>query len=224
METTKKQKKSRSASATTEKIVRAYKESLLLNGKRPESVYKFCVDLGMKEEDFYSHFGSFEGLEKKIWKDFMDTTISRLNGDKTFHGFSTQEKVLALYYTLMEEFRKNRSFIVHQLEGYNKLEIVPAFIKDFKHSFEGFLVQILAGGQNAGEIARRPYLDKRYPQLFWVHFALLLFYWKSDDSPSFEQTDAYVEKSVRLVFDLIGTGVVDSAIDFAKFMIQSKLK
>jgi len=52
----------------------------------------------------------------------------------------------------------------------------------------------------------------------------LLVFWKEDESPGFEKTDAAVEKSVNLAFDLIGKGAVDSFIDFAKFLYQSKTK
>jgi hypothetical protein len=67
-------------------------------------------------------------------------------------------------------------------------------------------------------------LDKRYPQLFWIHMGFMLIFWKDDGSPGFESTDAAIEKSVNLAFDLIGKGAVDTAIDFAKFLYQNKMK
>ena len=62
---------------------------------------------------------------------------------------------------------------------------------------------------------------KRYG---YVDEFFLLLFWKDDESPGFEKTDAAVEKSVNLAFDLIGKGAVDSFIDFAKFLYQSKSK
>ena len=38
---------------SADKIQSAYIEYLLTNGKRPVSVYKFCLDLGIKEDEFY---------------------------------------------------------------------------------------------------------------------------------------------------------------------------
>lgn len=204
--------------------MKSYKESVLSTGKRPVSVFSFCLDSGIKEEEFYTHFGSFQGVERAIWKGIMSNTISRLTRDKAFGGFSAREKILALYFTLLEELTRERSYVVYQLDAASKLDIVPPFMRDFKESYEGFVGTIVSEGQEVGEIARRPYLDNRYPQLFWMHLVLLLQFWKNDDSPSFEKTDAYVEKSVRLAFDLIGKGALDSAVDFARFVIQSKLK
>ncbi len=227
MEKTKATKTSRvkgKSTGTEAKIKAAYIEYLLNHGKQPNSIYKFCFDLKLKEEDFYNHFGSFESIEKHIWKGFMDQVTSSLTADKTFDDFSAREKILAFYFTLAEVLKSNRSFALLQLMGHRKPEFVPIFLKEFKVAFEIFVSSILSDGKSKGEVAARPYLDKRYPQLFWVHLGFLLLYWKDDESPGFEQTDAFIEKSVNLAFDLIGKGAFDSAIDFVKFLYQSKVK
>lgn len=226
METTaKKTAGKRTSNKVDESAIRAaYIDHVLNHGNRPTSVFKFCTGLGVKEETFYNHFGSFEGLERSIWKSFITTTIERLKTDKAYSAFSVREKVLAYYYTFFEELKVNRSFILVQLEHHKKLEIVPGFLKDFRTSFEAHLESILNIGKTSGEVAKRPYLDKSYPQLFWVHMAFLLIYWKDDNSAGFENTDAAIEKSVNLAFDLIGKGAVDSMIDFTKFLYQTKVK
>lgn len=221
MEKTKKPR-AKSSTASPDKIKSAFVEYLLTNGTKPPSVYKFCLDLGIKEDEFYSSFGSFEGLEKSIWKGFADETIARLKSDQSFASFSTREKILAFYYTLFEILKGNRSFVLLELNSHRRLEVVPEFIKGFKASYENFIETLVNEGKSQGEIAARPLLDKRYPTLFWLHMGFLLIFWKEDESPDFEKTDAAIEKSVNLAFDLIGKGAVDSAIDFAKFMYQSK--
>jgi len=205
-----------------QRIQKAYREHLLTHGARPVSVYKFCLDAGFTEQEFYDHFGSFEGLERFIWKDFIDKTTGRLLADEAFTGFTAREKILAFYYTLLEELRAHRSFILLESHTLRRLELTPSFLKDFKTAFETFIEDILTQGKTSGEVATRPYLDKRYPQLFWLHLGLVLQFWKEDSSAGFEKTDAMIEKSVNLAFDLIGKGAVDSALDFAKFMYQSK--
>ena len=71
--------------------------------------------------------------------------------------------------------------------------------------------------------AARPKIDETYPKIFWLHLVILLQYWKNDDSEGFENTDAFVEKSVNLAFDLISKGALDTAIDFIKFLYQTKV-
>lgn len=224
METAKKTTRKSSPKAGADQVRAAYIEYVLVNGKRPPSVYKFCLDLGIKEDEFYSFAGSFDGLEKMIWKGYADTVISRLHQDDSFFTFSTREKILAFYYSLLELLKQNRSYVLFQLDHSNRPSLVPEYIKGFKESFETFFEGILMQGKGSGEVANRPVLDKRYPQLFWLHMGFIIMFWKNDDSPDFEKTDAAVEKSVNLAFDLIGKGAVDSAIDFAKFLYQNNMR
>lgn len=202
----------------------AYIDYLLQHGEQPPSVYKFTHDLGLKEEEFYNHFGSFDGLERFIWKGFVDRTIQRLKSDEAYSAFTIREKLLAFYYTFFEDLRVNRSFVLLQLERQPRLELVPEFLKDFKEAFETYVGSLLQEGKTKGEIANRPYMDKTYPQLFSMQMGFLLMFWKKDNSSAFEQTDAAIEKSVNLAFDLIGKGAVDTAFDFAKFLFQTKVK
>jgi AcrR family transcriptional regulator len=222
MEKTKKSSRKAEGSASSEKIEAAYKHMLLTEGKQPASVYKFCIDLGITESEFYSKYASFDALDSQLWKAFIDKTIQRLHRDKSFEAFSVREKILAFYYTLFEELKSNRSYVLFHLQPFKKIETTPVYLKEFKKSFEGFFEGILNQGKENGEVATRPYLDRRYPQLFWFHLGFILLFWKEDNSADFEKTDAAIEKSVALAFDLIGKGAIDTAIDFAKFIYQSK--
>ena len=224
METAKKTSRKSENKISAGKIQSSYTEYLLTNGKRPVSVYKFCLDVGITEDDFYQQFGSFDGLERQIWKGFIEDTVSRLSRDDSFKSFDSREKILAFYYSLFEKLRLHRSYILFQLENSRKPELVPQYIKSFKLDFETFLESILNEGKLKGDVANRPVLDKRYPQLFWLHMGFILLFWKDDNSPGFEKTDAAIEKSVNLAFDLIGKGAVDTAIDFAKFLYQNKTR
>ena len=226
METTKKPRAKRSGSANgtsgADKIRAAYVDHLLTHGKQPPSVYKFCIDLGIREEAFYSNFGSFEAIEKDIWTAFITKTVSRLQSDKAFATFNSRERILSLYYALLEELKNNRSFVLQQIGTFRKPELTPSYLKGFKEVFDEYVTSALDQGKSSGEVGTRPYLEKIYPQLFWMHLGFILLFWRDDDSAGFERTDAAVEKSVNLAFDLIGKGAIDSAFDFAKFLYQTR--
>jgi len=223
METAKKTSRKSANKSSADKIQSSYIEYLLTNGKRPVSVFKFCLDIGIKEDEFYQQIGSFAGLERQIWSGFIERTISRLNRDESFSTFNTREKILAFYYSLFEMLSHHRSYVLFQLENSRKPELVPEYLRSFKSTFESFFQSILNEGKAKGEIAKRPVIDARYPKLFWLHMGFMLFFWRDDSSPGFEKTDAAIEKSVNLAFDLIGKGAVDTAIDFAKFLYQNKI-
>jgi AcrR family transcriptional regulator len=213
--------KAKASSASADKITSAYRNYVLTEGKQPASVFKFCKDQGFKEAEFYQYFGSFEALEKAIWKNFVDDTRSKMVADASYSTFTTREKILTFYFMLAEALKTDRSFVLHQLKSWKKPGMVPAFLKGFKASFDEWINSVLNEGKASGEIAKRPYLDERYDVLFWLHLMFILQFWSHDESANFEKTDAAIEKSVNLAFDLIGKGVLDNALDFGKFLYQN---
>jgi AcrR family transcriptional regulator len=222
MESTKSSKKKTNKAIDDQAILEAYKHHLLKEGKQPASIYSFCAALDIKEEVFYDHFGSFDAIDKAIWKAFATSTLQKLNADAAFAEFSAREKLLTFYFALAEVLKSNRSYILLVTKHHKFPEFNPAYIKDFKTSFESFVEQIIGEGISREEVAKRPFVDKRYPNLFWIHMTFFLMFWKDDNSKGFEKTDAFVEKSINLAFDLIGKGAIDSAIDFLKFLYQAK--
>ena len=46
--------------------------------------------------------------------------------------------------------------------------------------------------------------------------------WTNDESEDFQVTDAAIEKSSALLFELMKSGPVDLLIDFLKFAYQNK--
>lgn len=224
MEQAKTTRKKSAKQVSPDLIVTQYKTYLLENGVHPTSVYKFCLDLGIKEEEFYNYFGSFEAIDRFIWKTFATSTIDRLISDESFGDFSSREKLLTFYFAFAEVLKTNRSYILLTLKVHTKPELLPDFLKDLKIAFAAFTEGIIQEGLQKNEIATRPFLDKRYAQLFWVHMNFFLLYWKADTSKGFESSDAFIEKSINLAFELIGKGALDTAVDFMKFLYQSKMK
>lgn len=221
MEKVKRSKKKQPTEPAAERITKAYREFLLREGKKPSSVVALCQVLGIAESDFYNHFGSLDAIEKSIWQQYIVTTRQRLEADETFATFSAREKILTFYFTLAETLKGERSFVLHQLSGWKQPGTMPSFLKGFKNAFDEWIKGVIASGVQSGEIAKRPYLDERYHLLFWLHLLFILQFWSHDESAGFEKTDAAIEKSVNLAFDLIGKGILDNAIDFGKFLYQT---
>lgn len=223
MEATKKSKTKKSTTEPNEiTLKKAYKDYVLTEGKRPASVYKFAKENGLSEVEFYKHFASFLALEKAIWNEYILSVRSRMESDEAYPQFSAREKILTFYFSLVELLKAERSFVVHQLHEVKNPTNTPVFLRDFKHSFEEWITGILNEGKGTGEIANRPFLDTRYDSLFWLHLHFILQFWSKDESTDFEKTDAAIEKSVTLAFDLIGKGALDNAIDFGKFLFQNR--
>lgn len=224
METVKSTRKKSGKQDIESLIVDSYKKYLLLEGKQPASIYKFCIDIQVEEQVFYNHFGSFEAIDRFIWKDFAHKTQATLTSDASFSDLTAREKLLTFYFALAEVLKSNRSYALVCMKNPLKPELVPDYLKDFKKVVDQFIQNVVQEGLSKNEIASRPFLDKRYPHVFWVHMSVFLLYWKNDTSKAFESTDVFIEKSITLAFELIGKGALDTALDLIKFLYQSKMK
>ena len=205
----------------SEKITAAYIDHLLLKGAKPASVYEFTSKLKIAEQDFYAHFSSFEGLEKSIWAGFIQSTLDTLSASEEYSSYPLKEKLLSFYYTFVEVLNKNRSFILQSADK------GPAMLRQntlskARSAFKDYVTGLMIEGTQSGEIVKRPYIVDKYPEALWLQLLFVLRFWIKDDSAGFEKTDAAIEKAVKVSFELMGPGVIDSLVDMAKFLYQNK--
>jgi hypothetical protein len=200
----------------------AFIEYVLENVKEPVSVFHFTKSLKLKEAEFYDCFPNFIALQKSIWKGFATETIDRLHGEAAYENYSGREKLLAFYFTLAEVLKNKKSYVDQSVAHFPKLNSHPPILDSFRTTFLEYVAKLLGESTETGEITNRPILSDRYSDLLWIHLLFILKYWTEDTSEAFEKTDAAIEKSVNLAFDLMGKSVVDSAFDFAKFLFEKK--
>ena len=199
-------------------ILEGFKNHVLEHGDLPKSVFKFAKDLKMKEEDFYTYFTSFEAIKSTILVDIFEETLADISKQGVFEGYSAREK-----FTWIEVLKKNRSYLLSLYESKAKSFVsLPKESAEFKEKFKAFANEIILEGKETEEIATRPVISDRYDEALWIQVGFVFRYWLDDRSPRFEKTDAAIEKSVNLGFDLMGKSALDSFLDFAKFMYQSK--
>jgi len=204
-------------------ILESFKNHVLEHGDLPKSVFKFAKDLKMKEEEFYTYFTSFESIKSTVLVDIFDETIAQIAIQGVFEEYSAREKFLSFLFTWIEELKKNRSYLLSLYESKAKsYGTFPKESAEFKEKFKAFANEIILEGKETEEIATRPVISDRYDEALWIQVGFVFRYWLDDRSPRFEKTDAAIEKSVNLGFDLMGKSALDSFLDFAKFMYQSK--
>lgn len=210
-------KKAASKTPDAEDLTRAYMDFLLDKGCPPSSVYSFCKEQGIAEKLFYAHFASFAALEGKLWSNMVEETRQTLEADEDYSAYPSRQKLAAFYYTFLELALNSRSYLLLRFPGV-QLVNPPVYIKKFQAAFEEFIKPLLEEAKDNKEIATRGKLNNAYPGLFFAQMLFIIDFWLKDESDAFERTDALVEKSVSLAFDLVGTQVIDSALDFVRFM------
>ncbi|MFD2585320.1 TetR family transcriptional regulator C-terminal domain-containing protein [Croceitalea marina] len=205
---------------TENKIIAFYMDYVLEHEMHPKSVYKFCKENKIKEDEFYGFFGSFEALQKGIWNKFHSNTIDLLNKNKEYGSFSNKDKMLTYFYTFFELLTLNRSYVLFSLDGKRQLLDKMGELKELRSHLKGFATELIEEG-NADKTLK---ITKQSPRIFsegaWVQFLFLLKFWIDDSSAGFEKTDLAIEKSVTTIFDLFDNTPLESIIDFGKFLYK----
>jgi len=221
--TTKKKAPAAKAKISKTAILNKYKEHVLTHDAEPRSVFTFAQELGISESAFYEHYSSFEAIQASVWEQFIDDTIAGIKKDQPYQEYSNRERLLAFYYTLIERLKQDRSFVKYTVEGKLKRpELHPAFLKSFKTQFLAYAESLIGEAYDDQEIVKRPLISNGYKDGMWLQLIFIVGFWLKDDSEAFEKTDAAIEKSVNLSFELMGSGPLDLMIDFGKFLFQNK--
>lgn len=203
-------------------IVKEYHKHVLMHGEEPASVFAFCEKLKIKEAEFYFHFNSFDQVAEAVWHSIFEEVISKLEENREYAELSSREKLLTFYYDFFESMKQYRSYALITLEdALSSMGRTPTGLGLLKQDFKNWVNELIADGMYKQEVASRSKLSDSYDSLFWFQFLFLLNFWKRDKSKGFEKTDAAIEKSVHLSFDLISKNVLDSAFDFGKFLFQN---
>jgi len=207
-----------------EAIKLAYLDYVLRKGQPPVSVYKLMHKLGSTEAEFYQYYATFAAIDREIWADFGREARARAAQEPVWEQYGAREKLLGFYYTLLEILKQNRSYALWSLRySLSKMPgMTPRILDDFRQGFEQFVADILRDGRRTEEVASRPMLQEKYPRAFWQQMLFVLGFFAKDDSLGFERTDAAIEKAVTLSFDLVGRNTLDSAVDFVRFLVQSR--
>ena len=205
-------------------IEKSYTRHLLKHNEEPTSVFLFMEELGEEEKVFYDHFNSFSSIKTEIWGDIASETLEKIKSEEVYLQYSVREKLLSFYFTLLELLKNQRSFVVYCFEQHKPKSpsLSPSFLRTFREQFEDFMNELINEGMDTNEVKNRPVIGDRYADIVWYQLLLLIRFWIKDESNGFEQTDVAVEKNVNLVMDLLGETVFDSALDFAKFLLQKK--
>jgi len=206
------------------KIFEAYSDQVLEYEKEPKSVFLFCKKNEIIESDFYQHFSSLEHVKKAIFVQFFDNAFSLICKEKNYEAQSPKEKLLSFYYTFFEVLLLNRSYVLFSLSATeNKMQRLMS-LKSLRHSFKEFTSTLIEQGNMHKQSRFTKHPEALFSEGAWVQLLFLLKFWIEDKSDGFEKTDMAIEKSVQTVFELFDNTLLDSIIDFGKFLWKENFK
>ena len=205
-------------SVTKESIQKGFQDYLLNEGKTPETVRQFTKYLKISDDNFYSVYGSLTGIESSIWIDYYSNTLKVLQKDPDFDSMSGREKHLSFLYTLLEIIKSDRSYILFRSDqGIHNP--VPRFISGTRKVITEAEIEWVTPPKFVPEKGQS-YAISGYKNMLWKHSLAMIYFWVKDDSPAAEDTDAFIEKSTRTLFDVGELPALESILDLGKFFLQ----
>ena len=208
---------------TREKIVSLYMNFRLENNDKPKSVYQFAKTNGFDETAFYTFFGTLESVEKEIFKIFLEKTKELIQKDPTYENYDMKSKMLSFYFTFFEMLSANRSYVVMSLKEHKSQLKNLMQLSSLKIVFKNYVTEIMTDEVRTQYEKLQNFQEKAIQESAWIQFLLTLKFWLEDESPAFEKTDIFIEKSVKASFELMNLAPLESLIDFGKFIFKEKI-
>ncbi len=208
---------------TAHDVITAYMDYCLEHEKTPKSVYKFAKDNKMTEQDFYHHFGSFDGLRKEIWNTFFTMTMDVAHKNEEYAHFSNREKMLTFFYTFFELLTLNRSYVLFALQENQHMMSKMEQLKGLRKHVKGFAKELIMERNETKTNILLERSETVYSEGAWIQMLFLMKFWMDDDTPGFEKTDMAIEKSVNTIFDVFDNTPLDAVLDFGKFLWKERM-
>lgn len=200
-----------------QELLSTFTRSVLEQETFPKSVYKFCKENNIAESDFYANYASIESLKQAVWMAFYTNTHELLKKDPNFVSLSRKDRLLTFFYTFFEVLLLNRSYVLFvQSVEENKMNKLGQ-LKQLRTAVKGFATELIEeGNEQKSRFTQNPV--QLFSEATWAQLLLLLNYWLNDSSKGFEKTDALIEKSVTVAFEVFDNTRLDAFVDLGKFL------
>ena len=208
---------------TASDIISFYMDYVLEHNEHPKSVYAFAKANNFEESLFYNHFGSFEAIEKHVFKAFFENTISVLEKNGDYNAYDSRNKLLAFYFTFFENLTANRSYVVYALSKHKNSLKNLSVLSELKRHFSKYIDQLGIETLDIKQAQIEKFQTKAISESAWIQLLITMKFWLDDTSPSFEKTDIFIEKSVNTSFDVLNIQPLKSVIDLGKFLFKEKM-
>ena len=209
----------------SEKILSDYGNYLLTHGERPKNIFVFAKENHFDEKEFYQFFSSFEHLEKEILKHFFQKSLELSLEIEGYEDMNAKERLLNLYFIFFENLTMNRSLVLMIL-GKKNLSTLQK-LHELKSEHQKFIKTLDFNDLEILEKAKdsiKNFNEKSREEALWLHFLTIIEFWQKDESPSFEKTDLFIEKTIDTGFEFLNNEPLKKIIDLGKFLWKEKFQ
>ena len=203
-------------------ILSIFMDSVLEHEKFPLSVYKFFKTNEIDEQDFYKSYASLDTIKHHVWQVFFENTMGLLHKNKQYDSMDRKDRLLTFYFTFFEVLLLNRSYVLFALEGNESRMTSIGQLKKLRISFKSFASELIEEGNDNKTLSLAKHPVGLFSEASWAQLLFFLKFWLDDTSPNFEKTDAAIEKSINVAFDVFDNTQLDAIFDLGKFLWKEK--
>ena len=200
-------------------ILSLYMDSVLEHEKYPLSVYKFCKVNKIEEQDFYKKYASLDTIKHHVWQVFFDNTVQLLQKNDGYAAMSRKDRLLTFFEVLL----LNRSYVLFALKGSENPMTAMGQLKHLRSSFKAFTTELIEEGNDDKSLSLTKHPVGLFSEAAWSQLLFILKFWLDDTSPGFEKTDAAIEKSITVAFDVFDNTQLEALVDLGKFLWKEKI-
>ncbi len=206
-----------------DRLISLYMDYVLEQERMPGTVYKFCKDNNITEEEFYNFYGSFDGLKKGVWNKFYENTMGLMTESPEYETFTTREKLLTFYYTFFELLTANRSYVLFSLAENKEMMKNLDQLKGLRRKVKSFATELVRQGNQEKSKNILKQSETIFSEATWIQMLFIIKFWMDDNSAQFESTDVVIEKSVNTVFEVFDNTPLERILDLGKFLWKEKM-
>ncbi len=193
------------------------------NGFDSTTMKQIARKVGIGDATIYKYFPSKDKLIIAYYGLKAEESIQTFLSENEFYEFSLQEKLQLLIDTYLDSLLPDREFVAESLTMIMQSpSILFKEVTPVREEFVAVVEGILIEAENAGEIAKSPFIGAT-AKLTNEFILAVLLYWVKDDSDEFSNTTQMVDMSLTLGVEILTSGIVSKATDLVSFFIKAHL-
>lgn len=203
-------------------ILNHYMKVVNTQEKEPQSVFRFCEELNIKETEFYEEFPDLESVKEAILSEMWLITVNALEAQSFYQEAPSTDKLLSVLYAFVEQLKQQRSYFLIAYKNWSKPTDNIKGMNEFRHTFTQYVDSLNLDQMETGISPIDMTTGKLNQNALFANVLFVFHFWLNDRSKGFEKTDACIEKVFTLSFELMGNQTLKKAIDLGKFLLSQK--
>ncbi len=181
------------------------------------TIQSLAEKVDIKSKEIFELFPNRKSILLYFYKSRLIVYADQKKSIDGYSDFSLSEKLSNLFLSMLDQFLEYREFV---LNSYNRFITSSPSCTSFEKLFKEELKAVFESDENLS-VSSRFFVNRFLYATIYYHFHALILFWSRDDSETYEQSYALVDKWCSLVEELFYSRIVDKGFDLGKFLFYN---